>query len=373
MTPDLPIRLEGRTIYASQISKLEVPEAWEPYAEMPSYAQEVLNFCHQWLRGTQSFQQQTSGSTGKPKEITITREQMIASASMTARALDLQPGDRALLCLSATYIAGKMMLVRALETGMELWAVPPSSQPLNTIHETVDFMAVVPLQMKSILDSGQDQIYQLLNKMKAVIIGGAAVSTELEQLIARKVGCPVYSTYGMTETVSHVALRRLNGRNRSDYFQLLPGIEAKQDHRGCLMVRGEVSRRQWLTTNDIVEMQDALHFRWRGRADHVINSGGVKIHTEELEKKLEAAVRIIGKDRRFFVAGLEDRQLGQRVCLFIEGKEAPSEQLSNAQNWCKNELKMYERPKQFIFVPQFTQTPNGKISRSRTIGSLAKD
>jgi o-succinylbenzoate---CoA ligase len=199
------------------------------------------------------------------------------------------------------------------------------------------------------------------------------VGTELEQVIFQKVACPVYSTYGMTETVSHVALRRLNGRTRSDYFQILPGIEAKQDQRGCLMVRGGVTQHRWLTTNDIVEMQNALQFRWRGRTDNVINSGGVKIHTEELERKLESAVSMLGEDRRFFVAGLEDQQLGQRVCLFVEGKEAPPNQISKVQNWCKNELKVYERPKQIIFVPHFMQTPTGKTSRSRTIDSLKKD
>lgn len=372
MKQDIPIRLEGKVIHASQLLKLNTPARWKDYETLPAYAREVLNFCHQWLHGATVFHQQTSGSTGKPKQIVVSREQMIASARMTARALGLQAGDRALLCLSAAYIAGKMMLVRAMETGMAVEAVPPTSQPLAHTREAPDFIAVVPLQMKAMLDSGAEDIYQQLNRMKAIIVGGAPVSSSLEEAVDRTLRCPVYSTYGMTETVSHVALRRLNGSAKSGYFQVLPGIEVRQDARGCLMLRGAVTQHEWLTTNDVVEMQDGQHFRWRGRADHVINSGGVKIHTEELEKKLEAGIQLLGQGRQYFVAGLEDDKLGQKVCLFVEGETPNATLLRKLQNWWQQHLSAYERPKEIFFLSRFVYTPNGKISRSKSMQAVGR-
>ena len=371
MKHDIPIRLEGHIIHLSQIKGLESVSQWQAYASLPTYAQEVINFCHQWLSGINIFFQQTSGSTGQPKQIEITREQMTASADMTAQALGLQAGDQALLCLSAAYIAGKMMLVRAMETGMALWAVSPSSQPLAHVREVIDFMAVVPLQMKSLLDSSDERIFHQLNQMKAIIIGGAPVSPKLEEEIECKLSCPVYSTYGMTETVSHVALRRLNGKSKSDLYQILPGVEAQRDHRGCLMLRGAVTQHQWLTTNDVVEMRDGQYFRWKGRADHVINSGGVKIHTEELEKKLEEGMQFLGSQRPYFVAGLEDEKLGQKVCLFVEGSPASPAQLQKLQLWWQERLSAYERPKQVFFTPRFAYTPTGKILREESVQFIA--
>ena len=133
------------------------------------------------------------------------------------------------------------------------------------------------------------------------------------------------------------------------------------------MVRGAVTQHQWLTTNDVVEMMDRQYFRWRGRADHVINSGGVKIHIEELEKKLEAGIQILGPDRRYFVAGLEDDKLGQKVCLFVEGEPASPKQLQDMQEWWCNYLQVYERPKKTYFITRFVFTPTGKISRTESI------
>ncbi len=373
MTDDISIWLAGKTYQLSTLRQLSAADQLAHYARLPAYAQEALQFCHQWVQGTEHFVQHTSGSTGKPKPIRIGREQMQASARMTINALGLKAGEQALVCLSANYIAGKMMLVRAMEVGMHVVIVPPSSQPLRDITTSVDFMAVVPLQLKTILDTGQEKQTHQLNKMRAIIVGGGTVSHELEKSIREKLKCPVYSTYGMTETVSHIALRRLNAAESTDLYQTLPEVEIKTDHRSCLMIRGAVTNQQWLTTNDVVEIHDRSHFRWLGRADHVINSGGIKIQTEALEVKLEKGIKLLGKDRQYFVTGLPDEKLGESVTLVVEGSEPSASVLQLLKQWLAENINVYEQPKQFLFISEFRLTSTGKIMRRESLRKTRSD
>ncbi len=364
---DIRIHIGQRIVSTAELKGLDSATQLTDYHQLNTYAQEALNFCHLWLQGHQSFVIQTSGSTGSPKPIEIKREQMLASARTTAEALGLSAGDTALLCLNAAYIAGKMMLVRAMETGMDLWVVSPASNPLETVSIAVDFMAMVPLQIQTLLEQSDAGKIQQLNQAKAILIGGGVVSPALETKIRQMLSCPVYSTYGMTETVSHVALRRLNGDKASEYYHTLPGIEIQQDARGCLMVKGAVSQHQWLSTNDRVALHDARCFLWLGRVDNVINSGGVKIQAEMLEQKLMPVMDSLCPGRAFMIAGIPDARLGDKVGLLVEGKSLSKKIQEELLKNFEKLLHPYEKPRQIISLSSFVLTPTGKINRHATL------
>ncbi len=250
-----------------------------------SYANNVdhpaLQFCEKWLSGQESFTLQTSGSTGTPKQINVTRDQLKSSAHLTAKAIGLQKNDTSLICLDTRYIAGIMMIVRSLETSMNMIIVEPSSNPLEKVEEddTIDFTALVPLQLETILKSPQRE---KLNKIKNTLIGGAALNPktikELEGL-----PCSFFATYGMTETLSHIALQKLNGKNAQDFFEVLPGITITKDERGCLVINAPHISVDPVITNDLVELFGSSQFRWLGRVDTIINTGGVKVIPEKIE------------------------------------------------------------------------------------------
>ncbi|HEU5291416.1 MAG TPA: AMP-binding protein [Cyclobacteriaceae bacterium] len=320
-----------------------------------AFENSTFSFIKEWLEGQDSFNLHTSGSTGNPKEITLTRNQLRQSAQRTLKALSLDQNDTALVCLDTKYIAGKMMLVRALEGNMKIAAADPSANPLQNIQGPVTFTALVPLQLQEILKHPNS--IQKLNEMKAVIIGGAAVNTFLQKEIT-KLKCAVYATYGMTETVSHIALQCLNGRNASNHFTALPGIKIKTDNRGCLVIQmPEFS--EPIITNDLVEIISRDQFRWLGRYDNVINSGGFKISPEKIEKELEAIL----PDRAFFVTSILDERLGEKLVLIMEGSARPVD-------FKTLQLHPYEVPKDIILLPEFVRTETGKINREKTMRLL---
>lgn len=210
---------------------------------------------------------------------------MQASARLTGQTLGLQPGDAALVCLNVRYVAGVMMLVRGLELGLSLTIQEPSGNPLANLDPATDrfaFAAFVPLQLQTILEQTPDKM-PILNGMKAIVVGGAATSLALERAL-QVITAPVYATYGMTETVSHIALRRLNGPDASEVFTALDGVTLGTDERGCLHSTAAATNFEQIQTNDVVELIDPAHFRLLGRADRVINSGGVKIQPERVEQ-----------------------------------------------------------------------------------------
>ncbi len=315
----------------------------------------VVAFKQSWTSGQKTFILQTSGSTGLPKEISVSRKSMIDSVKITGQALGLKKGDTALLCLPVDFVAGKMMIVRALELEMNLLTVKPSSNPLRQIAENtvIDFAAMTPMQtQESLLDH---ESLKKLRTIKKLIIGGAQVHGALENALQQIPGA-VYETYGMTETLTHVALRPINGPEQSKYFHALPGIHFSLDHRGCLIIHAPHLDTPEVKTNDLVELINTRQFNWLGRVDNVINSSGIKIVPEQLEKKLEGFVT-----QRFIVTGCPDKKLGQKVVLVIEGTPVMdiSAQLEKAQQLISN----HEKPREIKYLNQFPETKAGKIKR----------
>jgi len=330
------------------------------------YRGQALQFCQKWLQGNTEFVVPTSGSTGQPKPIQLTRAQMAASAQMTLEALGLGPGDRALVCLHPGYIAGIMMLVRGLVGDLALTVVNPSARPFAQIRgEQFAFTALVPLQLQAMLAAGEiDDNLLIFNQMKAILIGGAPVGSALAVQL-QVIQAPVYATYGMTETVSHIALRRLNGPLRSEYYMALPGVILGQDPRGCLTITAPVTQGQTLITNDRVRLIDARTFEWLGRADNVINSGGVKIQVEKIENVVDKTLTYLGINRRFVVMGLPDERLGEQTTLVIEGDPLPPATRAALQAQLAIGLGRYEVPKSVRYCPIFPETATGKVDRNQ--------
>ncbi|GAA4395626.1 AMP-binding protein [Nibrella viscosa] len=332
----------------------------------------ALAFCQAWRSGQDLFTLQTSGSTGTPKPIQLSRQQMIASARLTGQTLGLVPGDAALVCLNVRYIAGVMMLVRGLELELSMTIVEPSANPLADfdLEQTqFAFTALVPLQLQTMLEQAPEKL-PILNRMKAILVGGAATSPALEQAL-QQISAPVYATYGMTETVSHIALRRLNGPEATDYFTALEGVQIGSDERGCLHITAAAGNNHLVQTNDVVEMLDNRRFRLLGRADSIINSGGVKIQPEPVERALQALLSQWRLTPRLFVAGLPDERLGLRLVAFLEKEEITAAQQQSVKEHITKHLGPYSVPKQFITVPAFRETPTGKIDRLSTIRQLS--
>ena len=353
------------------------PDSW-PLPQTP-YEGEALAFCRAWLNGQTEFTLHTSGSTGTPKPIRLTRAQMQASAHLTGQTLGLQAGDAALVCLNIRYVAGVMMLVRGLELGLPMTIIEPASNPLLHFDtERFAFTALVPLQLQTILEasSSADLPNKLatLNSMKAILVGGTATSPALEKAI-QVITAPVYATYGMTETVSHIALRRLNGSDASELFTALNGVDLGTDDRGCLHITSATTNFERIQTNDVVDLVDSHHFRLLGRADRVINSGGVKVQPEQVEQVIQNLLTTIKSDisstgRRLFVAGLPDERLGQRVVVFSEQFVLNSQQWTLVQDAIRKKLGPYAVPKELIMVAQFLETPTGKVDQKATVAQI---
>ena len=335
----------------------------------------VNSFLTSWRSSQSEFILQTSGSTGTPKPITLTRAQMAASARVTGETFDLQPGDRALVCLNTVYIAGVMMLVRGEVLGLELTIVEPTANPLGTFDPATahfDFAAFVPLQLQTMLadtgTSGTPVSLPILNGMKAILVGGAATSAALETAL-QVIETPVFSTYGMTETVSHVAIRRLNGPERSDLFRVLPGVSVGTNDRDCLHITAAATNFERIQTNDVVTLFPATgsnvpaQFRLLGRADSIINTGGVKVQPEAVEQVIGTYLTRIGLSPRLFIAGLPDEKLGQRVVLFLENTALTDDQWDGVQQAVRANSGIYAVPKAWRNVPTFAETATGKIDR----------
>jgi o-succinylbenzoate---CoA ligase len=321
------------------------------------------DFIKQWKSDIDYFALQTSGSTGKPKQIRVSRQSMVRSAKLTGQVLDLKKGDTALLCMPLEFVAGRMMLIRALVLGLNLVVVKPTSNPLKELSsETfIDFAAMTPMQVQETLK--ESETFKKLRQIKKLIIGGAPVSRQLENELQQLPG-DIFETYGMTETLTHIALRIINGSKRSEFFSVLPGIKISTDNRGCLIIHAPHLDEPEVITNDLVEIISPTQFRWLGRADNVINSGGIKIFPEQLEKKLQNLIK-----ERFILTGIPDGKLGEKLVLVIETSnpgrfETLTELLSET-------LGSYEKPRELIFLEKFPETSTGKIMR-REIQKLLK-
>lgn len=360
------------------------PNTW-PAPQTP-YEAEALAFCRAWLANQQQFTLFTSGSTGTPKPIQLTRAQMTASAHLTGQTIGLQAGDPALVCLNIRYVAGIMMLVRGLELELPMTILEPSGNPLAGLDPATHsfaFTALVPLQLQTILSNPEPESranqMAMLNRMKAILVGGAATSQSLEQAL-QEIDAPIYATYGMTETVSHIALRRLNGPDASDVFTALQGVDLGTDARGCLHITSAATNFERIQTNDVVELMTgatgkSTQFRLLGRADRVINSGGVKVQPEPVELLIQS---VLATDKtvpnkpipRLFVAGLPDERLGQRIVLISEREPIDADQWQRLQYAVRESLGPYAVPKEHITVAQFAETPTGKVDQKATIAQI---
>lgn len=328
----------------------------EPYEGL------VGDFILDWVKPSAYLEVQTSGSTGKPKKIKIKKEHMVNSAIATGKFFELPAKSKALMCLPANYIAGKMMVVRAMVLGWELDLVPPSSNPLDQVFKLYDFCAMTPFQL--------DNSVGRLHLIKKLIVGGGAVSPHLQNMV-KDVDTKVYETFGMTETVSHIAAKRLNPQKKKSKpipFKLLPDVGISTDKRGCLVVKAPKVAEGVITTNDVVEIVTYKKFYWKGRYDNVVNSGGIKLHPEEIEIKLNSVI-----DNRFFVTGMPDDALGEKLVLFVEAdfSEELLVQLREKIQGLET-LEKYEVPKKIYLLQKFEETPNGKIHRENTVKSRNK-
>ena len=356
--------LEGLLAKRNKLMKMNIDNFENLPVSNSEYEQKVVDFCVKWLSGQQEFILKTSGSTGEPKPIHLTRNQMIASAKLTGKTFGLKGGDKALVCLNVEYIAGIMMLVRGMELGLKLTIIEANGNPLENLqNHHFDFFAFVPLQLQNTLENEKN--LEVLNNSKAIIVGGAAVNDVLEHKI-QKINAPVFSTYGMTETVSHIAIKRLNGANKNDNFQVLEGVKVGIDERNCLNIIAEASNNELIQTNDIVELINEKEFKLIGRFDNIINSGGVKIQLEKVEKLIENEIKILNA-KRYFTYGIPDEKLGQKLVLFVEGETVNPELKITFLTNIQSILSRFEIPKEIYFVEKFMETATGKINKKSVI------
>lgn len=310
----------------------------------------VLDFIKEWFSNSKTVKIQSSGSTGIPKVFEVEKSKMLNSAEVTCDFLGLKEGNIALICLPIEYISGKMMVVRSILRNLKLKIAEPSTNPLQNFNQEIDFCAMTPLQVENSLDK--------LHLIKNLIIGGASVSETLKKKIQesgiKNQQSKIFETYGMSETLSHIALRQIFP-NQADWFTVFEGVEISLDERDCLKIFAPKLNSEELQTNDLVEINDKNQFRFLGRLDNVINSGGAKIFPEELEKLVKQNI----PNEAIFL-GIEDEKLGQKLILIIEGEHDENIK-SKIQNL--EFQKSFHKPKDVIFVEQIPRTPNGKVSR----------
>ncbi len=333
-------KLNGFTLSKDDLCRV----AYSFIKEGEPFEKPIGDFLLDWFDDRDYIEMQTSGTTGTPKTIKVNKQAMVHSAMATGDFFDLHPGNKALQCLPVKYVAGKMMLIRAIILGLDLDYVEPTAHPLKNIECDYDFIAMVPMQAQNSLEE--------LKRVKKVIIGGAKISTTLEKQLA-KLPTQVYETYGMTETITHIAAKRVGEKQ----FTVLPHVTITYDDRNCLVIHApDIIGEEVVVTNDIVELVNENQFLFLGRIDNIINSGGIKIMPEQVEQKLDGKI-----DRRFFITAQEDKELGEKVVLVIEG--APFE----LDNTIFKTLDKYENPKEILFIDQFKETENGKFLRKESL------
>jgi O-succinylbenzoic acid--CoA ligase len=279
--------------------------------------------------------------------IRTSKQAMVESAIATGDFFDIHPGDKVLQCLPVKYIAGKLMFIRAFILGLDMDFVAPSSHPLEKNDTKYDFIAMVPLQAKNSLKE--------LKNVKKLIIGGSMISKALETKLL-KLPTKVYETYGMTETITHIAAKEIGKKA----FTVLPNVTISYDDRNCLVIHAPRISNDIIVTNDLVELVNENQFVFIGRFDNIVNSGGIKLIPEQIEKKLAGKI-----NARYFAIGKPDEQLGEKLILIIEGEK----QTLDATVF--DTLDKYEKPKEVLFAPKFIETENGKIRRKETFQSIS--
>ncbi len=320
--------------------------------DMPEWEKKIYQFIIDFFDDRDFVEQTSSGTTGEKKTFKLPKKAMIESARMTVDILGLKCTDKALLCLPVDYIAGKMMIVRSLIAGLNLFWEEPSSMPSLSKYGEIDFCAMVPLQVYNSFST-----YEFFKNIKKLIIGGAELRPELVAMF-RDFTNTTYITYGMAETCSHIALRKISGDDCDDYFTVLPGIKTEIDSRGCLIIDAPYLDNK-VVTNDLVEFIEKDKFIWKGRIDNLINSGGKKIKPEELEATIS---KIIEKD--CVVIGLPDEKLGQKVVLIVEGDASEKEKIYFA---LQGQLSRHQMPREVFLLGEFPRNESFKVDRKKIV------
>ncbi|MFN5337768.1 MAG: AMP-binding protein [Bacteroidota bacterium] len=335
----------------------------EDWDLLPDFAQEAFAFCRDWLAGRETFTQQTSGSTGTPKLQILTRAQLEASALATGAFFGSDTSWQLLCCLNPGYIAGKMMLVRAMVWDCPITLVEPSANPLLGLEEKYDLLALVPLQVQACL--ADEKSRKLLQAIPQVLIGGAALPPKIHQELLQ-FGIRAWQSFGMTETVSHIALAPIGAGEL--VYQALPGVDIGTNKQDCLWIQSPMSGSAKIQTKDRVELRSKNSFAWLGRADFVVNSGGIKLFPEQLEQRIAPLLDEIYAGRAYFLFGEKDPRLGERLVLYVEGTGEEKKRLA-LEAGLEQILGKYEVPKKIYFKAAFAYTPTGKINRHITATS----
>ena len=343
------------------------------------------DFLSEWNNDSDRVLVHTSGSTGKPKPMIVEKKRMLNSARITCDFLGLKPGDSALLCMSLDYIAGKMVVVRSIERHLHLISVSPSGHPLKDINlkdangkdvnGEITFAAMVPMQVYNTLQVPEER--ERLTHIRHLIIGGGAIDASLEKELRSLPGnIAIWSTYGMTETLSHIALRRINGAEASEWYQPFDSVKISQTDEGCLVIDAPLVCAETLVTNDIVEIEpyiynkvEKLRFRIKGRKDNVICSGGIKIQIEEVEALLKPHL-----EKPFMIAKKKDEKFGEIAVLLTEDEdlkkvEATIRRLLSGKSDDSNKSSeskshKYWIPREFRYAEHLPLTETGKPKRS---------
>lgn len=322
-----------------------------------SFMSELASFIALYLDQSDCITVQTSGSTGAPKPMQARKEHMANSAKKTIAYLGLKEGQSALLCMPLKYIAGKMMVVRSIIAGLDIIPVTPCKNPYLELDEEICFSAITPMQAMCALSEGKSR--QRMFRVKKTIIGGGAMPRELDEALQGAEG-EFFSSYGMTETLSHIALRAVNGPGRSSALDLMPGVTVEKSPEGTLIIHAPDLGQDRLVTNDLVDFTDERHFTIRGRLDNVINSGGIKLHIEDIEKKL--AQSIAGE---FAVGYRKSAVYGQEAVLVLKrGQELGKSALQV--------LDRYEKPKQIIYLDEIPRTATHKVDRAELLRQIER-
>lgn len=345
------ITIEGVTYTAAACRGSLREEFAGRYGE-DSFHVRLAEFLAEWFDDSDTLCVHTSGSTGVPKELHVEKERMMNSARMTVRFLRLRAGDTALLCMPLPYIAGKMVVVRALVAGLNLIPVRPCGHPLAEVAEAPAFAAMIPMQVFNTLQVPAER--GRLEGIRQLIIGGGAVDAALGGVLR---GFPnaVWSTYGMTETLSHIAMRRLSGPEASEWYTLFEGVSVSLSPDGALIVHAPAVNPGRLETNDLVELDAQGRFRVLGRRDNTINTGGVKVQVEQVEEALAARLPF-----PFAITAAPDAKFGERIVLLVEKVPADHPAIAPAVA----ALPPYWRPKQVVSVPALPKTGTGKPDRA---------
>lgn len=322
-----------------------------------AFGAELIGFLQEWYNDDTCLKVKTSGSTGTPKEMQVSKQQMANSAAMTCEFFHLTPGSNVLLCMSLEYIAGKMMVVRCLVGGLNLLYCAPSGHPLALCKQIPHFVAMIPMQVYNTLQIATER--EVFARIPHVLIGGGSIDAQLAQQL-QGFDNKIWSSYGMTETLSHIALRRINGIEASPWYTPLKGVKVEMGENNTLTIFAPHVNSQVLHTNDVVQFNEKGQFCILGRVDNIINTGGIKIQTEQLEERLKTLLTL-----PFQITSVPHPKFGEAITLLVEQPQNTDNEITihTLQEICRKHLPTYWCPKYFFTVAKLPLTGTGKPDR----------